>query len=67
VARNNLIVAPSYTRVDLASFAELVGPRLAIGVVAENVANTRYVTSGAGAVLFAGRPRRIALQLTSAF
>jgi iron complex outermembrane receptor protein len=67
VARNNLIVAPSYTRVDLASFAEVAGPRLAIGVVAENVANTRYVTSGAGAVLFAGRLRRVALQLTSAF
>ena len=65
--RNNIVLAPAYTRVDATARYELAGPRLAVGLTAENLSNRRYVTSGAGQVLFAGRPRRIAVQLTAAF
>jgi hypothetical protein len=64
VGRDNVVIARAYTRFDATALFALAGPRLGI---AENVTNTGYVTSGAGTVLFAGRPRRIALQLTSAF
>jgi outer membrane receptor protein involved in Fe transport len=65
--RDNVVIAPTYTRVDAAASYELAGPRLALGFTAANLTNRRYVTSGAGGVLFAGPPRRIAIQLTSAF
>jgi len=36
-------------------------------LVAQNLGDVHYVTSGAGQALFAGPPRRIAVQLSSAF
>jgi iron complex outermembrane receptor protein len=65
--RDNVIVAPAYTRFDASSSCELAGRRLMLGVVAQNLTNLRYVTSGAGSVFFAGPPRRVAVQLTSSF
>src|SRR5262245_32747207 len=61
------IVAPAYTRFDATSSWELAGPRLTLGLVAENLTNLRYVRSGASAVFFVGPPRRLAVQVTSAF
>jgi iron complex outermembrane recepter protein len=66
-ARDNLITAPAYTRFDASSSWPLPGRRLALGVVAENLTDLRYVRSGAGGVFFAGPPRRLAVQLTSSF
>jgi iron complex outermembrane receptor protein len=66
-ARDNVVVAPSYTRVDGSVSREIAGPRLVLAVVAQNVTNRRYVTSGAGAVFFAGPPRRVAVQLATVF
>jgi iron complex outermembrane receptor protein len=65
--RDNVVVAPAYTRVDASTSYELAGRRLIVGVVAQNLTDRRYVTSGAGAVFFAGQPRRLAVQLTTAF
>jgi iron complex outermembrane receptor protein len=66
-SRDNVIVAPGYTRFDATTAWELKGPRLTLGVVAENLTGLRYVRSGAGGVFFVGPPRRLALQMTSAF
>jgi outer membrane receptor protein involved in Fe transport len=66
-ARDNMVVAPAYTRVDGSASYEFRGARFTIGLVAQNLTNRRYVTSGAGAVFYAGPPRRLAVQLTSAF
>jgi iron complex outermembrane receptor protein len=66
-SRDNTIVAPAYTRVDASSSWTLAGPRLTLGLVVENLANVRYVRSGAGGVLFAGPPRRLAIEMRSAF
>ena len=66
-ARDNLVVTPGYTRLDGSASYELVGPRLTLGLVAQNLTNRRYVTSGMGAIFIAGSPRRVAVQLTSAF
>jgi outer membrane receptor protein involved in Fe transport len=66
-ARDNLVVTPAFTRLDASTSYELAGPRLTLGLVAQNLTNRHYVTSGAGAVFFAGPLRRIAVQLTSAF
>jgi iron complex outermembrane receptor protein len=65
-SRDNLVVAPAYTRFDFTCSKALAGPRLAIGLVAENLTDRRYVRSGANRVLFAAPPRRIALQFSSA-
>jgi iron complex outermembrane receptor protein len=65
--RDNLVVAPAYTRLDVSSSWEFPGRRLALGVAIENLTDLRYVRSGAGGVLFAGPPRRVAVQLTSTF
>jgi iron complex outermembrane receptor protein len=67
LAADNAVIAPAYTRLDVSGSYELAGPRLKLGVAAQNVANTRYVTSGAGSALFAGAPRRVVIQITSAF
>ena len=64
---DNVVVAPVYTRADATAFYEIAGPRLTLGLSAQNLTNRRYVTSGAGRVFFAGPPRRLALQMTSAF
>lgn len=66
VAGSNTTVAPAYIRVDLSGSYRLVdGLALRIGV--HNLANVRYVTTGAGSVLFAGSARRIIVQLTAGF
>lgn len=65
--RDNVIVAPAYTRFDASSSWELPGRRLTLGVALENLADLRYVRSGAAGVLFAGPPRRLAIQLMSSF
>jgi iron complex outermembrane receptor protein len=65
--RDNVVVAPAYTRVDASASWEVKGPHLTLGVVVENLANLRYARSGAGGVLFAGPPRRLAAQVTTAF
>jgi outer membrane receptor protein involved in Fe transport len=65
-ARDNIVIAPAYTRLDLSASYELT-PRLVLGLIAQNITDRRYVTSGNGAVFFAGQPRRLAVQLTSAF
>jgi catecholate siderophore receptor len=66
-ARDNLVVTPAYTRLDGSASYQLAGSRLVIGVIAQNLTDRRYVTSGMGAVFIAGPPRRLAVQLTSAF
>ena len=65
--RDNLVVAPAFTRLDTSASYEIPGPRLTLGVVAHNLTNRRYVTSGSGVVFYAAPPRRIAVQLTTAF
>lgn len=65
--RDNVIVVPDYTRADLSASCELPHAGLRLAAVAENVTNRRYVTSGSGAVFFAGAPRRVALQLSTRF
>jgi iron complex outermembrane receptor protein len=65
-ARDNLVIAPGYARADLSASYELT-PRLVLGLIAQNITDRRYVTSGNGAVFFAGQPRRLTVQLTSAF
>lgn len=67
VARNNAVIAPAYTRWDASGTYDLPSAPLRIGLVVQNLTNVRYVTSGAGAVLYAGAPRRVAVQLTTRF
>ena len=66
-AGDNVVVAPAYTRTDATAFYEISGSRLTLGLSAQNLTNRRYVTSGAGRVFFAGPPRRIAVQVSTAF
>jgi len=66
-ARDNVVVAPAYTRIDASTAYPLGGQRLTLGLVAQNLTDRRYVTSGAGAVFFAAPSRRLAVQLTTAF
>jgi len=66
-SRDNLIVVPAFTRLDTSTSYEIAGPRLTLRVVAHNLTNRRYVTSGSGLVFFAAPLRRIAVQLTTAF
>ena len=63
-ARNNVVTIPAYTRVDGSAAYELAGSRLTLRLAAQNLTNRRYVTSGAGAVSFAGPPRRLAVSVT---
>jgi iron complex outermembrane receptor protein len=65
--RDNVVVAPGYTRLDGSASYDLPGSRFTIGLNAQNLTNRRYVTSGAGAVFYAGPPRRLVAQLTSVF
>jgi outer membrane receptor protein involved in Fe transport len=46
---------------------ELAGERLRLGLVAQNLTDTRYVTSGSRVALWAGPPRRLAVSLSSSF
>jgi glutaredoxin len=61
--RDNIFIAPGYTRLD-ASGSYPLTPALKLSVVLENASNIRYVTSGAGAAFYAGAPRRAAVQIT---
>jgi outer membrane receptor protein involved in Fe transport len=65
-SRDNLVEAPGFTRFDASASYELAGPRLTVGLVAQNLTNRRYVTSGAGTNLYAAPLRRLAVQLRSA-
>jgi outer membrane receptor protein involved in Fe transport len=65
--RTNAVLLPAYTRLDATARYEIAGPRLSVGLSAYNLTDARYVTSGAGRVLWAGPPRRIALEIGSAF
>ena len=65
--RDNVVTAPAYTRFDASTSWQWPGRRLTLGMVAENLTNLRYVRSGAGGVLFAGPPRRLAVQMSSSF
>jgi iron complex outermembrane receptor protein len=64
---SNLTVVPAYTRLDLSGTYPLSSSRLELGVAVQNATNVRYVTSGAGAVLYAGPPRRVVVRLSSRF
>jgi len=66
-ASDNVTIAPAYTRADATASYAFADSRFTMRLVAQNVGNVRYVTSGAGRVLFAGPPRRVALQLTTSF
>ena len=66
-SRDNSVRLPAYTRLDASASFEIRGPRLTLALGAENLADTRYVTSGAGRALFAGPPRRLAATLTTTF
>jgi iron complex outermembrane receptor protein len=67
LARDNLTVVPAYTRLDASASYPLASGRLTVGLVAQNLTDRRYVTSGAGAGFFAAPSRRIALQVTTVF
>ena len=66
-ARDNVVVVPAFTRFDASGAYELAGTRLTVSVVAQNLTNRQYATSGAGATFIAAPLRRVALQLTTAF
>ena len=66
-ARDNAVVVPAFTRLDGSASYELAGPRLVLGLVAQNLTDRRYVTSGNGGIFFVGPTRRVAVQLTSMF
>lgn len=66
-ASDNLAIAAAYTRADATAAYAIGRSPLTLTLVAQNLGNVRYVTSGAGAALFAGPPRRIAVQLSSSF
>jgi iron complex outermembrane receptor protein len=66
-ASDNTTIAAAYTRADATAAYALRDSRLTLRLVAQNLADVHYVTSGAGQALFAGPPRRIALELSSAF
>lgn len=65
-ARDNRVRVPAYTRLDANALVELLRSRLELALVAENLTDARYVTSGTG-VLFAGPPRRLAATLATRF
>ena len=65
-ARNNSVRIPSYTRLDTNVLVTLKPGHFDLALVAENLTNARYVTSGAGN-FFAGPPRRLAATLTARF
>jgi outer membrane receptor protein involved in Fe transport len=62
-ARDNVAIAAGYTRLD-ASASYAFGPRRpSVSLVVQNLANARYVTSGSGQILWAGAPRRVAIEI----
>jgi iron complex outermembrane receptor protein len=67
IAGNNVNVAPAYARVDLSASYAMGQSGLGLAAGVENLGNVRYVTSGAGQVLFAGAARRVTAQLVARF
>ena len=67
LAANNVGIAPAYTRLDLSASYEFLAGRLRIGVALPNATDRRYVTSGAGQVMWTGQPRQLVLQATTRF
>lgn len=65
IAANNVTIAPAYTRLDLSGGYEFPKRRVRIGLAIHNATNRRYVTSGAGQVLWVGQPRRFVLQVST--
>jgi len=63
INRDNIFIAPAYTRVD-ASGSYVLTPALKLSVLLQNATNIRYVTSGSGSALYAGEPRRAAVQIS---
>lgn len=66
-ARDNIVSLPGYTRFDASTSYTPGGSRLTIALIAQNLTDRRYATSGSGAVFIAAPLRRTALQLTTAF
>jgi iron complex outermembrane receptor protein len=66
-ARDNLVTLPAYTRVDASTTYPLGSFGLTVGLIAQNLTDRRYVTSGAGATFFAAPLRRVAVQLNASF
>lgn len=67
LAADNVTIAPAYTRLDLSGSYELIPERLRLGIALPNATNRRYVTSGAGQVLWTGQARQLVLQVTTRF
>ena len=67
LAANNIAIAPSYTRLDLSGSYEFPKQRLRVSIGVPNATNIRYVTSGAGQILWVGQPRRVVVQLSTWF
>lgn len=67
LAGNNITIAPAYTRLDISGSYDLPRSRWKILIAIPNATNVRYTTSGTGQALFAGAPRRLVLQLATAF
>lgn len=65
--RANTVTVPGYTRVDATASYALLSRRLTLVLSAQNMTDTRYVTSGSGQVFFVGPPRRLAVTATTSF
>ena len=65
--RDNVVVAPAYTRLDASSTWELPGRRLTLGMVVENVTDLRYVRSAPEACSSPGLRGVLAVQMSSSF
>ncbi len=63
INRDNIFIAPAYTRLD-ASGSYALTPALKLSVLLQNATDIRYVTSGSGGALYAGAPRRAAVQVS---
>jgi iron complex outermembrane receptor protein len=63
----NTVTMPSYTRLDGGLSYEGVDRRVGFALTAENLTDTRYVTSGLGQAFIAGPARRIFITVSTAF
>ncbi len=67
VTRDNAVPLPSYTRLDAGLAARIAGDKARLSLAAQNLLDTRYVTSGTRAGYWVGPPRRVALTLATLF
>ncbi len=65
--RDNVVVAPAYTRLDASVWYRVADGRLAVGLIGHNLTNRQYATSGAGATFVVAPLRRVSLQCTTMF